>query len=127
MGPLAIFDRFQIMGFPKFIGQIAHGFYRLLRQISATLCDFQDDKTTWDWAMLTGKTWETHGKRVAGARQYLPRSFDRPPWNIAEKINRGYKAWEFLIYLYGLGPGLLHRLLPPPYWQHFCQLVSSIW
>ena len=89
-------------------------------------CDFRDDKATWDWATLTGKTWETHGKRVAGARQYLPGSFDRPPRNIAEKLNSGYKAWEFLIYLYGLGPGLLCRLLPSSYWQHFCQLVSAI-
>ena len=89
-------------------------------------CDFRDDKATWDWATLTGKTWETHGKRVAGARQYLPGSFDRPPRNIAEKLNSGYKAWEFLIYLYGLGPGLLCRLLPSLYWQHFCQLVSAI-
>jgi hypothetical protein len=47
---------------------------------------------TWDWATLTGKTWETHGKRVTDVRQYLPGSFDRPPRNIAEKINSGYIA-----------------------------------
>jgi hypothetical protein len=65
----------------------------LLRLWRGTLaCDSRDDKMTWDWATLTGKTWETHGKRVADARQYLPGSFDRPPQNIAEKINSGYKA-----------------------------------
>jgi hypothetical protein len=48
----------------------------------------------WPWPVLWGNTWEQHGKAVAETTSYLPGSFDRPPWNIAEKINSGYKAWE---------------------------------
>ena len=89
-------------------------------------CDANDDKTTWDWATLIGDAWEMHGKQVATARQFLPGSFDCPPQNITEKLNSGYKAWEFLTYLYGLGPRLLYPLLHLPYWQNYCQLVSTI-
>lgn len=57
---------------------------------------------------------------------HLPGSFDRPPRNPAEKINSGYKAWEFLMYLFGLGPGLFYNVLPKKYWQNFCKLVYGI-
>ena len=50
-----------------------------------------------------------------------------PPRNIAEKINNGYKAWEFLLYMYGLGPELLFERLPNVHWVHFCHLVRGIW
>ncbi|KAF8225224.1 hypothetical protein L208DRAFT_1067311, partial [Tricholoma matsutake] len=46
--------------------------------------------------------------------------------NPAEKINLGYKAWEFLIYLFGLGPALLCSILPEKYWQNFCKLTRGI-
>jgi hypothetical protein len=85
-----------------------------------------DSKTSWDWATLTGVTWKTHGKTVAAAAPYFPRSFDRMPQNPAKKLNSGYKAWEFLIYLYGLGPGLFYDVLPQLYWKHFCKLVKAI-
>jgi hypothetical protein len=39
----------------------------------------------------------------------------------------GYKAWEFLLYLYGLGPGLLYGILPDVYYTNFCKLVQGIW
>ena len=52
--------------------------------------------------------------------------FDRPSRNIAEKLTSGYKAWEFLLYLYGLCPGLLYGLLPDAYYSNFCKLVSGI-
>ena len=44
---------------------------------------------------------------------YLPGSFDCPPHNPAEKISSGYKVWKFLLYLYGLGPGVFsfHRYI----------------
>ncbi|KAJ3996740.1 hypothetical protein F5050DRAFT_1799474 [Lentinula boryana] len=67
-----------------------------------------------------------HGKDVADATPHLPGSFDRPPRNPAEKINSGYKAWEFLLYLFGLGPGLLYGLLPTRYWTNFCKLCAGI-
>jgi hypothetical protein len=89
-------------------------------------CDKKDDRATWDWAVLHGPTWEAHGKQVASATPYLPGSFDRPPRNPAEKISSGYKAWEFLLYLYGLGPGVFYNILPEKYWRHFCKLVFGI-
>jgi len=52
--------------------------------------------------------------------------FDRPPRNIAEKLTSGYKAWEFLLYLYGLGPGLLYDVLPDPYYSNYCKLVYGM-
>ncbi|KAF8260002.1 hypothetical protein EI94DRAFT_1706629 [Lactarius quietus] len=47
---------------------------------------------------LTRNTWKVHGLSVAQCRQYFPGLFDCPPRNPAEKINSGYKAWEFLLY-----------------------------
>ena len=55
-----------------------------------------------------------------------PSSFDHPPCNIAKKLKSGYKAWEFLLYLYGLGPGLLYGLLPDAFYTNFCKLVLGI-
>ena len=63
---------------------------------------------------------------VANATPHIPGSFDRPPRNPAEKISSGYKAWEFLLYFYGLGPALFHGILPDIYWQHYCKLVRAI-
>lgn len=90
-------------------------------------CEAPDSKSTWDWAIfMNAEVWKSHGKLVAGATPYLPGSFDRPPRNPAEKISSGYKAVEFLTYLYGLGPALLYRLLPTKYWRNFCRLVRGI-
>ncbi|KAI0026883.1 hypothetical protein K488DRAFT_32554, partial [Vararia minispora EC-137] len=94
----------------------------------ATLeCDVGDNRASWDWAVLReSKTWKYHGHLVAAARNYLPSSFGRPPRNPAEKINSGYKAWEFLIYIYGYYPALLYGILPDMYWRNFCKLVLGI-
>jgi hypothetical protein len=89
-------------------------------------CDKNDNKATWDWATLQGDTWLNHGEIVANATPYIPGSFDRPPRNPAEKISSGYKAWEFLMYVFGLGPGLFYSVLPQKYWRHFCKLVSGV-
>jgi len=89
-------------------------------------CTTPDDKTTWDWAVLQGDVWQQHGKAVASALHYLPSSFDHPPCNIADKLTSGYKAWEFLLYLYGLGPGLLYGILPEKYFTNYCKLVLGI-
>src|SRR5882762_10470684 len=56
-----------------------------------------DDKSTWDWAVLRGDIWKDHGKVVASTTPQLPGSFDRPPRNPAEKMSSGYKAWKFLL------------------------------
>ena len=89
-------------------------------------CELSDDRETWDWAVLQGDTWKDHGKSVADATPYLPGSFDRPPRNPAEKISSGYKAWEYLIYIFVLGPALLHGVLPDKYWRNYCKLVKGI-
>ena len=89
-------------------------------------CYQPDTKDSWDWKVLTGKIWESHGKTVAMATPYLPSSFCWVPRNPAEKINSGYKAWESLIYLFGLGPALLRSILPEKYWQNFCKLTRGI-
>jgi hypothetical protein len=89
-------------------------------------CDKKDDITTWEWARLRGRVWEDHGRQVAATTPYLPGSFDRPPRNPAEKISSGYKAWEFLLYIFGLGPGLLLNILPDIYYRNFCKLVFGM-
>ncbi|KAJ7049353.1 hypothetical protein C8F01DRAFT_1002515 [Mycena amicta] len=89
-------------------------------------CDKDDDKDSWDWACLNGDVWKNLGKAVAKATPYLPGSFDRPPRNPAEKISSGYKAWEWLLFMVGMGPALLHGLIPDKYWRHFCRAVSFI-
>ncbi|KAI0739775.1 hypothetical protein C8Q80DRAFT_1111115 [Daedaleopsis nitida] len=90
-------------------------------------CDAPDDKSTWDFAVFADKhVWQAHGLLVAGSTRYLPGSFDRPPRNPAEKISSGYRAWEYLLYVYGLLPALLRPHLAPIYYKHFCKLVFAV-
>ncbi|KAI0714308.1 hypothetical protein C8T65DRAFT_573459 [Cerioporus squamosus] len=90
-------------------------------------CDDSDDRDTWDWAIFRDKkAWKKHGKLVASCGRFLPGSFDRIPRNPAEKISSGYKAWEFLLYVYGLLPGLLRGILPARYYEHLCLLVATV-
>jgi hypothetical protein len=89
-------------------------------------CDANDDKSTWWWATLVGEVWKTLGKDTADTRSHLPGSYDRPPCNIAEKINSRYKAWEFWIFLYEIGPALLYDCLPEPIWEHYCKLIQAV-
>jgi len=89
-------------------------------------CDPTDSKQTWGWIVLVGDVWKNHGRRVSHATPYLPGSFDRPPRNPAEKISSGYKAWEFLTYLFGLGPGFFYGILPMQYWKNYCKLVAGV-
>ncbi|KAI8995453.1 hypothetical protein BD414DRAFT_410073 [Trametes punicea] len=77
------------------------------------------------WAVLHGDTWLLHGAEVGCAAHFLPGSFDRPPRNIAEKLNSGYKAKEFITYYYGYGPALLRHHLPRPYLRNFAKFVSA--
>ena len=89
-------------------------------------CDPLDDKNTWDWAVLTGEIWKRHGQHVENMRPYLPGSFDRPPRNPAKKISSGYKAWEYLTYVFGLGPAVFRGILPDKYWRNLCKLIRGI-
>lgn len=85
------------------------------------------DKDHWPWVVLKdANTWQKHGKEVGASKTYIPSSFDRCPRNPAEKLNSGYKAWEFLLYIFGLGPCLFSSLLPPNYWQNYCKLVRGV-
>lgn len=50
-----------------------------------------DNKATWDWAVLTDDVvWTSHGQDVASAGKFLPGSYDCKPRNITEKINMQY-------------------------------------
>ncbi|KAG2342178.1 hypothetical protein BDR05DRAFT_976597 [Suillus weaverae] len=79
----------------------------------------------WPWAVFHDvETWEIYGEAVSYAAQHLPGLFDRKPRNPAEKINPGYKTWEYQVYIFGLGPALLYNILPRPYWLNYCKLHS---
>ena len=79
-------------------------------------CRKADPDGVWEWAVLKGDVWKAHGKSVADAASYFPRSFDRTPRNPAEKLSSNYKARELLNYFYGLGPGLLYGIIPQAYY-----------
>ncbi len=99
----------------------------LLKLFRGTLkCDKNDSKNTWYWAVLKGQIWQHHGELVVAAAPYLPGSFDRAPRNPAEKVSSNYKAQEFLVYIFGLCPGLLYNVLPEKYWINFCKLTVAI-
>ena len=85
-----------------------------------------DRFSVWPWAVLTGDVWKRHGEFVSRIARYLPTSFGRTPRNPQEKISSGYKAWEFLNYIYGEGPGVFYGVLPDVYYLHFCRLVRAI-
>jgi hypothetical protein len=90
-------------------------------------CDPHNNcRLLWDWVVLTGDTWKVHGADVAWCHPYFPGSFDCTPRNPAEKISSGYKAWEYLLYVFGLCPVLLCDLLPQPYWSNFCKLATGV-
>ncbi|KAG1831174.1 hypothetical protein F4604DRAFT_2023567 [Suillus subluteus] len=85
-----------------------------------------DHPSTWEWAVFRdANLWQAHGQSVADAAQHLPSSFDRKPRNPAQKINTGYKTWEFQMYIFGLGPALLYNIIPRQYWLNYCRLVRS--
>ncbi|KIK76546.1 hypothetical protein PAXRUDRAFT_18124 [Paxillus rubicundulus Ve08.2h10] len=76
-------------------------------------CDPGDAKSTWRWATLAlPDVWKAHGECVGAAIVNIPGVYGRPPRNPAEKIHSGYKAWEYHLYLYGLGPGLCITSFP---------------
>ena len=85
-----------------------------------------NQSSDWPWAVLVGDIWKRHGKAVSGATIHFPTSFGRVPRNPQEKISSGYKAWEFLYYIYSQGPGIFFGVLPEPYYSHFCKLVRAI-
>ncbi|VDB94253.1 unnamed protein product [Peniophora sp. CBMAI 1063] len=91
------------------------------------ICEGDDKPEFWPWACFYRKVeeWKLHGALVAACRCFFPGSFDRAPRNIAEKFNSGYKAWEFILYFYGLLPALLFEVLEDRYWEHLCHLIAG--
>ena len=87
-----------------------------------------DNRDTWDWAVFykNNVLWSAHGESVSLSVPFLPSSFGRAPRDPAKRLNSGYKAWEFQMYLYGLGPTLFRLLLPEKYWINYCKLVSGV-
>lgn len=88
-------------------------------------CEKGDDKASWDWATFDGNAWTEHGKLVRAATAYFPSFFHRPPRNPTEKLSSGYKATEYYLYVFGLGPGLFRSILPHKYWKNFCKLAHA--
>ena len=89
-------------------------------------CMNSDDIDTWDWAVLCDEqVWKAHDRAVREPECYLPGSFGIKPHNIEDKFNSGYKTWEFFLYTFSLLLGLLHGLLPEPYWSNFCKLIRG--
>lgn len=89
-------------------------------------CSRTDNILTWDWATLTGETWEDHGKFVAAVTKHFPSSFHWPSCNPAKKISSGYKSQEYYLYLFGLGPAYFRTILPDKYWKNFCKLTCGV-
>ncbi|KAF5336584.1 hypothetical protein D9611_006636 [Ephemerocybe angulata] len=87
-------------------------------------CEATDSKASWTWARLTGEQWKQHGALVGESHRYFPSMFHRTPRDPAKKINTKYKATEYYLYLYGLGPGFFRTFLPRIYWRNFCRLVA---
>ncbi len=66
-------------------------------------------------------------KLVAATTHYFPSLFHCPPRNPAKKISSGYKATEYYLYLFGLGPALFWIVLSKKYWKHFYKLIHGVW
>ncbi|TFK21215.1 hypothetical protein FA15DRAFT_567726, partial [Coprinopsis marcescibilis] len=118
---------------PKcFMVDLMHLFFNNIPDLMLSLwrgtidCAKTDSKATWDWMTFTGPIFKRHGQLVAEAKQYFPSYFHRPPRNPAEKLNSGFKATEYCLYFFGLGPALFKSLLPDKYWQHYCMLVHAV-
>jgi hypothetical protein len=87
-----------------------------------------DDPRNWPWAEFLRDlaSWRAHGAEIGDARPFFPTWFERAPRNPAEKLTSGYKAWEFLHYMFGMGPAVFRSRLPEEYWTHYCKLVRAI-
>ena len=88
----------------------------------------EDDPTSWQFAVLhDDMVWKAYGASVAGASLYLPVCLEsRVPCNPANKISSGYKAVEYLVYIFVLCPALLYNLLPWKFYHHFCKLIFGM-
>ena len=72
----------------------------------------------------TSDMWKAHGALIASVKPYLPTLFDHTPHDPALKFNSGYKACEFQLYFWVLGPAVFRLVLPHHLWMHYCKLVA---
>ncbi|KAI0352686.1 hypothetical protein OH77DRAFT_1408449 [Trametes cingulata] len=87
----------------------------------------RSDPKSWVCAVwATDEKWTAHGRRVERAMPFLPGFFDRPPRNIAEKVNSGYKATEYKTWFYNYAPAMLRNELSEAYWEQLCELVHGV-
>lgn len=128
---LSIFSRLsQFLGVPGgFVLNLMHLISLNLTDLIVSLlhgtltCKHPDNEASWDFVVFSNsEVWKVHGQLVTEATHYLPGSFDQPPRDLV-KISSGSKAWEVLLYIYGLLPSLLCHLPPSLYYCHFCRLV----
>ncbi|ETW86507.1 hypothetical protein HETIRDRAFT_305914 [Heterobasidion irregulare TC 32-1] len=90
-------------------------------------CSVSNNRDSWNFSVLRDpQIWQAHGKAVATTTPYLPGIFDWPPCNPAEKINSGYKAVEYITWIYGLSPTLFYGTLQSIFCWHFCKSVVGI-
>jgi hypothetical protein len=104
------------------IPELRFGLWRgTLKERSAS-----DSPKDWPWRVLVDDVWDAFSERLENARRFLPGSFERAPCNVAKKINSGYKAWEFIMVLYGCGSGYLMDVLPQPYYTQYVREVFAV-
>jgi hypothetical protein len=86
------------------------------------------DTNIWAWAesLSNKENWEAHGALIGSLQRWIPAWYGRSPRNPAKKVNTDFKAWEFMVYLYGLGPMVFREHLPLEYWKHYCKLVRIV-
>jgi hypothetical protein len=89
--------------------------------------DRRDDEP-WPWteSLAEDEAWHEHGELVAACASWIATWYGQAPRNPALKINTDYKAWEFMIYLFTLGPMVFRKYLPLEYWKHLCKLIRII-
>ena len=89
-------------------------------------CYGADTKDSWDFKVLVDKTWEGHSKSIVMCIPFIPSSFGRASRDPSQKINSGYKAAEYELWFYGLGPALLRNILPEPFFLNYCRFVRGV-
>ncbi|KAG1744035.1 uncharacterized protein EDB91DRAFT_1236594 [Suillus paluster] len=117
-----IYKRCLEMGISKqsiFLGFLSAHTFNIMHLISLNIPDLLIPLWHGTFEFLTGNVWKDFGKAVAATTPHLLGFFDCPPRNPAEKINSGYKAREFAILLYGIGPLVLHNLI------HAVRIISQ--
>jgi hypothetical protein len=73
----------------------------------------------WTIHLRTTDGYKEHGALVASLAQYVPGWYGPAPRDPSLKANTDFKAWEWMVYLFTLGPLVFRNYLPREYWKHF--------